>query len=108
MCVNAFCLKNDQQNVLTKPGLLVTTDYFDCISKDFMINAFQKFGFVVDFVKWVCVLMKDTKSCVSYCRWLSGFFAVESGIQHGCLFSWLAFVLAVEIRDCKDITVIKN
>ena len=38
-----------QQNVLNKPGLLVTIDYFhafDCISKDFMINVFQKFGLV--------------------------------------------------------------
>ena len=78
-----------------------------------MINAFQKFGFGVDFLKWVCIFMKDAKKCVSYCRWLSGFFAVESGIQHGCLFSWLAFVLAVEllaikIKECKDIKGIKN
>ena len=50
---------------------------FDSISKDFMINAFQKFGFGVDFVKWVCVSMKDIKSCVSCCGWLSDVFAVE-------------------------------
>ena len=57
--------------------------------------------------------MKDTKSCVSYCGWLSYFFAVEYGIQQGCPFSPLAFVLAVEllaikIRECKDIKGIKN
>ena len=47
---------------------MVSYDYFqafDCISKDFMINAFEKFGFGVDFVKWDCDLMKDTESCVS-------------------------------------------
>ena len=75
-----------------------------------MINAFQKFGFGVDFVKWVCIFMKDTKNCVSYCGRLSYFFAVEYGIRQGCP---LAFVLAVEllaikIRDCKKIKGIKN
>ena len=57
--------------------------------------------------------MKDAKSCVTYCGWLSDFFAVESGIRQGCPFSTLAFVLAVEllaikIRDCKDIKGIKK
>ena len=106
----------DQQNVLNKPGLLVTIDCFyafDCISKDFMTNAFQIFGFGVDFVKWVCVLVKDTKSCVSYCGSLSDLFVVESGILQGCPFSPLAFVLvvqllAIKIRDCKKIKGIKN
>jgi len=75
---------------------------------------FIKIGFGVDFVKWVCVLMKDTKSCVSYCGWLSDiFFAVESGIRQRCPYSQLAFVVAVEllaikIRDCKTIKGIKN
>jgi len=75
-----------------------------------MINAFQKFGFGVDFVKWVCIFMKDTKNCVNYCGRLSYFFAVEYGIRQGCP---LAFVLAVEllaikIKECKDIKGIKN
>lgn len=106
----------DQHNILHKPGLLVTIDYvhaFDCISTDFMLKAFEQFGFGTDFVKWVDVLMKDTKSCVSYCGWLSDFFAVDSGIRQGCPFSPLAFVLAVEllaikIRDCKDIKGLRH
>ena len=52
--------------------------------------------------------MKDIKSCVSYCGWLSDVFAVESGILQGCPFSSLVFVLAVKIRDCKDIKGIRN
>ena len=36
---------------------------FDRISKDFMIHTFKNFGCGPDFVKWVSVLMADTKSC---------------------------------------------
>ena len=68
----------------------------------------KQFGFGPDFVKWVSVLMADTKSCVAYCGWLSEYFAVEAGIRQGCPFSPLAFVLAVEllaikIRHCENI-----
>ena len=101
----------DQLNVRQKPGLLLTIDYcqaFDRISKDFMIYTFKKFGFGPDFVKWVSVLMADTKRCVAYCGWLSEYFAVEAGIRQGCPLSPLAFVLAVEllaikIRQCENI-----
>ena len=58
-------------SVSQKPGLLITVDYFhdyfDRISKDFMLKAFEKFGFGGDFVRWVSVLMRDAKGCVSYC-----------------------------------------
>ena len=76
-----------------------------------MVTDFKFFGFGV--ALWTgSVSMKDTKSCVSYCGWLSDSFIVDSGIRQGCPFSPLAFVLAVEmlttkIRDFKDITGIK-
>ena len=73
-----------------------------------MIHTFNKFGFGLDFVKWVSVLMADAKSCVAYCGWLSEYFAAEAGIRQGCPFSPLAFVLAVEllaikIQQCENI-----
>ena len=101
----------EQLNVRQRPGLLLTIDYcqaFDRISKDFMVQTFKKIEFGPDFVKWVSVLMADTKSCVAYCGWISEYFAVEAGIRQGCPFSPLAFVLAVEllaikIRHCENI-----
>ena len=92
-------------------GLLITVGYFhaiDCISKDFMLKAFEKFEFGEDFIRRVSVLMRDSKSCVNYCGWFSNVFVVDSGIWHRCPFSLPAFVLLVEllaikIRDCKGI-----
>ena len=81
---------------------------FDCISKEFMIQTFKKFGFGPKFISWVSLLMKDTRSCINYAGWLSGYFPAESGIRQGCPFSPLAFVLALEllaikIRQSKDV-----
>jgi hypothetical protein len=94
----------DYLNQHNRPGLLVTIDYFhafDCISKDYMIEAFKFFGFGDTFLKWITVLMSNTTSCVNYCGWLSEPFAMESGIRQGCPFSPLAFVLALELLACR-------
>ena len=94
----------EKLNTTNKPGLLVTLDFFhafDCISKDFIFLAFSKFGFGKDFLNWVRVIMSDTKSCMGYNGWKSGYFDVMSGIRQGCPFSPLAFVLALELLALK-------
>ena len=107
---------SDQLNIINKPGLLLAVDFsqaFDRISKEFMLEAFKKFGFGEHFIKWVQVLMTSAKSCINYCGWLSDFFSVDAGIRQGCPFSPLAFVLAIELlaiktRGCKNIKGIKH
>ena len=94
----------DQANTRNKPGLLATIDMyhaFDCISKKFMLKTFKKFGFGPNFISWIELLMKDTRSCTNYAGWLSNYFPVESGIRQGCPFSSSAFVLALEILAIK-------
>ena len=44
----------DQLNVSRKPGIKITVHHlhaFGCISKDFMLKAFERFGFGRDFVR---------------------------------------------------------
>ena len=94
----------DQLNRTNKPGLLATIDMFhayDCISKEFMIKTFKKFGFGNTFISWVKLLMNESRSSVNYAGWLSGYFPAESGIRQGCPFSPLAFVLALELLAIK-------
>ena len=94
----------EQMNINNKPGLLATIDMFhafDCISKEFMLKTFRKFGFGPVFVSWIELLMKNTRSCINYAGWLSSYFPVESGIRQGCPFSPLAFVLALELLAIK-------
>ena len=64
-----------------KPGILMAVDFrkaFDSISKTFMRNAFQKFGFGNQFLKWVQTIMSNTKSCIGYCGWTSEIFNAEN------------------------------
>ena len=94
----------DQSNIQNKPGVLATIDMyhaFDCVSKEYMLKAFETFGFGPTFVNLVSTLMKDTRSCVNYAGWLSSYFPVESGIRQGCPFSPLAFILALELLAIK-------
>eukprot|EP00745_Piridium_sociabile_P036415 TRINITY_DN6533_c0_g2_i5.p1 TRINITY_DN6533_c0_g2~~TRINITY_DN6533_c0_g2_i5.p1 ORF type:complete len:740 (-),score=40.77 TRINITY_DN6533_c0_g2_i5:39-2090(-) len=86
------------------PGAILAVDLkraFDSISKDFMLNAFRKFGFGETFISWCKVLMKNAQSCMGYCGWVSEEFKVERGIRQGCCFSPLAFILAMEILAIK-------
>ena len=86
--------------VNNKTGAVVALDYrkaFDSIHKKLLIAMFELSGFGPEFTQWVRVLMNNTESCIGYCGWLSAFFPVNSGIRQGCLFSPLAFVLAVEL-----------
>ena len=94
----------DQLRVTNNPGLLFAVDFsqaFDKISKDYMLEVFKKFGFGPEFIRWVKILMSETKSCINSNGWLSSFFNVETGIRQGCPFSPLAFVLAVELLSIK-------
>ena len=101
----------EQTDVMQKPGLLLAIDFsqaFDRIFKPFMHAAFKKIGFGENFRQWVKILMADTKSCVSYCGWLTEYFKLDSGIRQGCPFSPLAFILALEllairIRECRNV-----
>ena len=101
----------EQSDIQNNPGLIATIDMFhafDCISKEFMIKTFKKFGFGPNFINFISVLMKDTVSSVNYAGWLSSYFPVETGIRQGCPASPLVFILALELlaiklRNCKDI-----
>ena len=90
----------DYLRLKNKPGVLLALDFskaFDRISKKFMITAFNRFGFGPQFVKWVCILMSNTRSRIGYNGWMSEDFDVECGIRQGCPFSPMAFVIAVEL-----------
>ena len=94
----------DQSNQRNNPGLIATFDMFhafDCISKEFMLKTFKKFGFGPNFISLVSIIMKDARSCVNYAGWLSSYFPVSSGIRQGCPFSPMAFILAIELLAIK-------
>ena len=86
-------------------GFLLALDYqkaFDSISKDFMLETFEIFGFGERFRKWVRILLNSGNfSRINHGGWLSDSFDLHCGIRQGCPFSPLAFILAVELLAIK-------
>ena len=91
-------------NVTKKGGYLLALDYqkaFDSISKTFMIQAFDIFGFGPQFKRWISVMITNTSSRINHGGWISESFPVHRGIRQGCPFSPLAFIVAVELLAIK-------
>ena len=74
---------------------------FDSISKPFLIQTFETFGFGPSLVNWVKVLFKGSTNSINHGGWISSSFSASCGIRQGCPFSPLSFVLAVEILAIK-------
>ena len=94
----------DYLNNTNKSGYLLALDYqkaFDSISKDFLLESFNIFGFGEEFRKWIGILNNDVHSCINHGGWLSQSFPMMCGIRQGCPFSPLAFILAVELLAIK-------
>ena len=83
---------------------ILACDYmkaFDSISKPFLIQTFETFGFGPSLVKWVKVLFKGSTNSINHGGWISSSFSASCGIRQGCPFSPLSFVLAVEMLAIK-------
>ena len=93
------------------PGILVGVDFtkaFDTISKQFIKDSIEEYGFGPNFQQYIETLLAQTDSSIIHHGWISAPFKVERGIRQGCPLSPLLFVLAVEIlaikiRNSKDI-----
>ena len=94
----------DYLNNANRSGYLLALDYqkaFDSISKDFLLESFNMFGFGEQFKQWVKILNNNVFSCISQGGWLTQSFPVKCGIRQGCPFSPLAFILAAEFLAIK-------
>ena len=91
----------------TKPFYLPFFPFFPyrlacySISKSCLIHAFEMFGFGPQFRKWTKILTTGCLSSINHGGWLSENVLVSCGIKQGCLFSPLAFILAVETLAIK-------
>ena len=80
-------------------ALLTFLDFekaFDKINWTFMFKTIDKFGFGVNFQKWVKILYTDIESCVINNGVTSKYFHPKCGIRQGCPLSALLFILCVE------------
>jgi exonuclease III len=96
-------------------GIIAFLDFekaFDSINWQVIDEALEAFNIGVNFRKWVKVVYKNISSCVTNCGYSSEYFEISRGVRQGCplsayLFIVVAEVLAIKIRNNKDIKGIK-
>lgn len=94
-----------------KPGLLLNIDFekaFDSLDWNFMHQVLKTFGFGEDIRRWIKLFYTDINSTVLVNGCASSWFKIKRGCRQGdpispYLFVICAEVLALMIRECKDI-----
>jgi hypothetical protein len=94
--INEICKNNNIQ------GLALQIDFekaFDSISWDYMFKTLEKMNFGEDFIKWVKILYKNTKSKVINNGNLTNSFDLQRGVHQGCPLSALLFIILVQVLE---------
>ena len=81
---------------------------FDSIEWPFLFHTLKLFGFGENFINWIKILHTDIQACVVNNCFFSPYFRLTRSIRQGCpisalLFLLVAEVLAIQIRENKDI-----
>lgn len=81
-------------------ALLFAADFekaFDSIEHNFIFAVLKHFGFGDQLIKWIGVMLKDTKSCVVNNGTATGFFGINRGTKQGDPISPYLFIMVIEI-----------
>ena len=85
---------------LLKTCFLVTVDTekaFDSVNYCFLLQILQKFGFNIDFVKKIKMILKNQESCIINWGEVVKYFRLERGARQGHPISVYLFILVFEI-----------
>ena len=82
------------------PGYIVTIDIgkaFDSVDHKYLCAVLQKFGFGMNFIKWVKLILNKQESCVMNNGTSTGYFTLSSGTRQEDPISAYLFILVMEI-----------
>ena len=96
-------------------GYIAQIDFqkaFDSVEWDFLHDTLDAFNLGNYFNTWIKIIYTDISSCVTNNGFISNFFKLSRAIRQGCpvsalLFLFVAEVIAIQIRNNKEISGIK-
>ncbi len=94
-----------------KSGYVISLDLekaFDRVEHEYLFKIVQQFGFGDNFLKWLKILYKDSKSQVKCNGFITEIFKITRSIRQGCtlsalLYSLVAEALGLAITEDKEI-----
>ena len=85
-------------------GILISLDQekaFDRVNRKFLLDLLEKYGFGLDFKKWITTLYKDANMRVIVNGFLTPRIDLRRGVRQGDSLSPLLYVLCVEALACQ-------
>ena len=73
----------DQENL---DGILFAADIekvFDSVENNFIFSVLRKFGFGLEFIKWIYTMLCNAESCMMNNGSSTGYFSPERGTRQG-------------------------
>ena len=86
-------------DILNLPGYLVTIHIekaFYSVDHKYLYAVVQKFGFGMNFIKWVKLILNEQESCVMNNGTSTGYFTLSSGTRQEDTISAYLFILVME------------
>lgn len=90
----------DYSDLVLEESFILFLDFykaFDTVEHLFIVNALEKFGFGVFFIKVIKTLYKNNNSSIKLGHGTSQRFTIQRGIRQGCPISPYLFLLAMQL-----------
>ena len=90
----------EMTHILNVEGYLLTIDIekaFDSVAHYFLLAILEKYGFKINFLRWIETLLNNQGSCIINGGITTYYFKIKTGARQGDPISTYLFILVLEL-----------